>query len=154
MFFSAINPAATVFGAAFVAQGLLLLGLGGVGHSFRVGPRGGFANVAGWALVVYSLLLYPILGRLQGHGYPAGPSFGAPCPMTIFFLGIMLWSTPRVPVTLVVIPLLWTVVASTAALELGILEDLGLAVAALAVVVTVAHQRVHGIGRPAHPLTA
>jgi hypothetical protein len=60
------------------------------------------------------------------------PVFGvAPCPTTIFTFGILLWTTDRVPKYLLVIPLLWALVGTFAALSLGIPEDYALPVAAL-----------------------
>jgi hypothetical protein len=33
--------------------------------------------LTGILLIVYAMLVYPILGRLLGHGYPRSPSFGS-----------------------------------------------------------------------------
>ena len=100
----------------------------------RLDPRPAGSSV-GWLLIAYALVIYPLLGWSQGHGYPAGPSFGAPCPTTIFFLGMMLWAVERIPVSLVVVPLLWAVLGTSAALQLGIWEDLGLPISAIVVLV-------------------
>lgn len=131
-FFRAINPAATAFGALFILQGLVWL-LAGVVRPrlmFRAGA-GGLAVVGG-LLILYATVVYPILGTLLGHGYPRSPSFGvAPCPTTIFTFGLLLWTRPLVPKYVLVAPLAWTAIASTAAFSLGMVEDLGLLVAAL-----------------------
>ena len=75
---------------------------------------------------------HPRIGALLGHGYPQSPSFGvAPCPTTIFTFGLLLWTDRPVPRPLLVIPLLWSLLGVSAAVSLGIKEDLGLVVAAL-----------------------
>jgi uncharacterized protein DUF6064 len=132
-FFSKINPMAPVFGALFLVQGLLLLPLGG--HKELVfEPRRDLAGVMGALLVIYALVIYPALGFVLGRRYPALPTFGLPCPTTIFTLGLLLWARPAATRRIVVIPLLWAAIATAAALRLGVREDLGLTVAALIVV--------------------
>jgi uncharacterized protein DUF6064 len=130
-FFRAINPAAIVFGAAFLVQAGLLTWVGVVQGRVVLEPRLDVAGVVGGVLMVYSLVVYPEIGRALGHSYPAAPTFGLPCPTTIFTLGLFLWARPRMPLSLVIIPLLWAVVGSVAALQLGVGEDAGLAVSAL-----------------------
>jgi len=130
-FFTAINPAAYLFGALFVLQGLLF---------FVEARRGRIAfhatrDAYGWtgaAIAGYALVLYPALGMLAGHGYPAMPTFGAPCPTTIFTFAVLLWADRNVPARLLVIPVLWSLIGVAAALSLGVPEDLGLIVAAVA----------------------
>ena len=133
-FFSRINPAATLFGAAFVIEAALLLwfGLRRPGPTFSV--TGGLEAAAGWALVIYALVAYPALGYLLGHRYPASVTFGLPCPATIFTLGVLLWIVPSPSWRLLAVPLLWALVGTSAAFQLGMLEDLGLAVSAIVVI--------------------
>lgn len=119
-------------GALVAAQGLLLLAVGVARPrlAYRVGTD--VPSLAGGLLVAYALLIYPILGVLAGHGYPAAPLFGvAPCPTMIFTCGLLLWASPRVPKYPLVVPLVWAVLATTAAVAQGVLEDLALPVAAL-----------------------
>ena len=77
--------------------------------------------------IAYSMVVYPVLGMLLGHTYPRAPMFGiAPCPTTIFTFGLLLWTVPKIPRYLVIIPLLWSVIGFGAALNFGIKEDIGL----------------------------
>lgn len=55
----------------------------------------------------------------------------APCPTTIFTFGLLLLTRGPVPLRLLVIPLLWALVGASAALHLGVREDLGLVVTGL-----------------------
>ena len=131
-FFAAVNTAAYAFGALFVVQAGLFAYAGLVRRrlAFRL-PRDGY-GLAGAALVLYALAIYPLLGTTFGHGYPSNPAFGlAPCPTTIFTLGLLLWTERAVPKAVLVIPAFWALIGFTAALQLGVYEDTGLLVAVL-----------------------
>jgi hypothetical protein len=83
-------------------------------------------------LILYAMVVYPLLGAVFGHMYPAAPVFGvAPCPATIFTFGMLLWTVGRVPGWLLIIPGAWSVIGLSAALNLGVPEDFGLLVAGL-----------------------
>jgi hypothetical protein len=142
-YFAAINPAAKLFGALFVLQGVLLITLGVTGNRLPFEPRHTPATVVGRILVAYALVVYPLVGWALGHEYPNGPTFGAPCPLTIYFFGMMLWTAGRIPVALIVIPVAWAIVGTSTALQLGMREDIGLPVAAVMVLVEVVRQRAH-----------
>lgn len=141
LFFSRINAAARVFGAVFVVQGAMLLAFGVIGGRLQFAPRPSGATIVGWILVAYALVAYPLLGMALGHGYPHGPTFGAPCPMTIYSIGLLFWLSGRIPVTLAIIPVAWAAIGSTAAVQLGMREDFGLAVSAVLVVGEIIEQR-------------
>jgi hypothetical protein len=79
-----------------------------------------------------------------GHDYPATPTFGLPCPTTIFTIGMLMLMTPSTPRWLYIAPLLWTLVGSTAAFLLGVYQDLGLVVAGLAGVWAMSRSRPPG----------
>ncbi|HYD54540.1 MAG TPA: DUF6064 family protein [Gemmatimonadaceae bacterium] len=132
VYFAAVNPVAPVFGVLFVVQAALLAVVAHDTTAETFAPRRGAAAVVGWVLVVYALVAYPLVGQALGHRYPAQPTFGLPCPTTILTLGVLAWGIPRLPARLLVIPALWAVVATSAALQLGVGEDLGLPVAAAA----------------------
>ena len=77
----------------------------------------------GWALIVYSALIYPLIG-VAGHGYPAMPMFGiTPCPVTLFTFGALLVAQRPVPRRLLIIPLLWALVGGSAAFLLAVPQD-------------------------------
>ncbi len=131
-FFAEINSAARLFGAVFVFQALLLAVAPFVSPAFRIAPAKDFRTVAGLGLAVYAIVVYPLLGRLAGHTYPAVPVFGiAPCPTTIFTIGLLLLGSWRTARWLLVIPALWGVVGGSAAVLLGVPQDYGLIAAPL-----------------------
>ena len=82
-------------------------------------------------MIAYSLVLYPLLGYSIGHIFPRSQTFGVPCPTTIFTFAMLLWQREPVPFYVVAIPLLWSLIGFTAAFYFGIIEDIGLLLAAL-----------------------
>jgi len=129
--FSTINPAARVFAVAFVIEGALLTLWGLRGPSPRFAPEPDAYGVVGGVLIFYALAVYPMLGIALGHTYPAQPTFGLPCPTTIFTVGLLLWASPKVPWWLLVIPASWSIVGMTAVRYFGVLEDAMLPIAVL-----------------------
>lgn len=130
-FFSVINPAAYFFGAIFIIQGILFFILGVVKGElvFHFSKR--INSFIGFSFILYALLIYPILNYQLGHPYPYSPTFGLPCPTTIFTLGVLLFIKNRVSFYIFFIPLLWSLVGFSAAVNLKIYEDFGLLFAGL-----------------------
>lgn len=122
IFFSEINPAAYIFGSLFIIQSFLFLFFG----VFKSKLTFTKANTIGIILILFALFIYPFLGILFGHIYPGNPTFGLPCPTTIFTFGILLFTDRKIPFYLYLIPFLWSLIGFTAALNLGIYEDTGL----------------------------
>jgi hypothetical protein len=130
MHFATINPAARIFGAFFIMQGLLFLLAGTISGklSFRFSPKP--LPILGAFFILYAMAIYPVLGSLFGHTFPRAPMFGvAPCPATIFTFGMLLWTTRPMPACLLVIPALWALIGLSAAVNLGVPQDYGLAIA-------------------------
>lgn len=130
LFFAAINPAAYGFAALFIIQGLAFLNEGLRRHRVRFSYRNGLAGMAGAALVFFALIGYPLTGYLAGHRFPASPVFSLPCPTAIFTFGLLLWCD-RLLLAIIIIPLLWSIIGFTAAMQLGMVEDIGLLAAGL-----------------------
>lgn len=130
--FARVTSVALLFGLAFVAQGVLL-GRALLRGRLRFGPPRGPAKVLGLATIAYAMIVYPLLGSLSDHAYPLSPSFGLPCPTTIFTLGMLLLTSQPMPKSLLVIPVGWAAVATAAPIAFGIWEDVGLVIAAIVV---------------------
>jgi hypothetical protein len=135
MFFTTINKAAYVFGIAFILQGILFFYYGFIHKrlSFRFSRN--VYGVTGSFLMLFALLIYPITGYYMGHIYPASPTFGLPCPTTIFTFGLLLWASHKLPWPILIVPLLWSIIGSSAAFSLGITEDIGLLISAVLFVI-------------------
>ena len=135
LFFAEINPLAKGFAAFFVLQSILFAVCVLVPSDLRFEMRRNFRSAAALSFIVYALLIYELLGCWAGHGLMAGPLFGvAPCPTTIFTIGMLLLARGGWVVWLSIIPLLWSLVGLAAALQLGIPEDFGLPVAGFGLV--------------------
>ena len=133
LFFAEINPIAKIFGALFILQAVLFALL-----TFRY--KGVFDALShikyrfGLLMTIYAIAVYPAWGLVARHGYPYSPMLGvSPCPTTIFTLGVMLMARPALPRWLFIIPMLWALIGMSAAMSLGIREDLGLTVSFLIV---------------------
>jgi Family of unknown function (DUF6064) len=128
-FFTAINPLAYLF------AGLSIAGAGaffwqGVYHRKMVfETMFGWRVAAGWGLIAFALLIYPIWTYSTGHRYPAFPTFGLPCPTTLFTVGLLAFLVKPYPRSVVVVPFLWCVVGSQAAFVFDVKADLALIVA-------------------------
>lgn len=131
-YFVTINFWADVFGLLFVVQALLFLWTGVVRGRIDSRFTGDASSWIGAGLAVFAMIAYPAIGWALGHVWPRAPMFGvAPCPMTVFTMGMLLLGAGRVPLYLAVIPVLWSLVGGTAAWFLGVTEDLALPVAGL-----------------------
>jgi hypothetical protein len=127
-YFSTINKTANIFGLLFLFQGVLFAYYN-KRLTFKF-PTDGY-GLTGSLLIFFALTVYPSLGYLLGHVYPYAPTFGVPCPTTIFTFGILLLTDKKCPLNLTIIPGLWSIVGLFAAVNLGFYEDFGLMISAL-----------------------
>jgi len=139
-----------LFGLVFVLEATLIAWFGVARQSLRFDVRANVATSLGYALIVYALVAYPMIGYALGHRYPSAPTFGVPCPTTIFTFGLMLLCPPPRPRSLIIIPAAWAVLGVSAATRLGMWEDYGLVLAAIVATIAVLVQR---SGRPDVPST-
>ena len=130
-FFSSINRAALMFAAFFVLQGILFFIAGVSKNNLTFQFRPDLLGVTGGVFLIYALVIYTALSYWLGHRYPAAPTFGLPCPTTIFTFGMLLWTSRRVPLYLLPIPFAWSLLGISAAISFGMIEDYGLLVAGL-----------------------
>lgn len=130
-FFWSINPAAPIFSAVSIAAAAAFIWFGGVRGRLQFEKGLPVTAIVGLIVVLFALVGYPAVGEYIGHRYPAAPTFGLPCPTTIFTFGIMLMAALNLHKVLVVAPLVWAAIGSTAAFALGITQDLGLVVVAV-----------------------
>jgi hypothetical protein len=119
IFFSAINKAAYIFGGFFIIQGIMFAGCGLIRKklSFEYTKSRQIMWNSTYCLCVDYL---SGAGTFLGHTYPYSPTFGLPCPTTIFTFGILLFTNKKMPPHLLIIPLLWSIIGFTAALSLTI----------------------------------
>ena len=116
-----------IFGVFFIIQSALFLIYGVTRSALSFKFDGGLYSIVGTIMVVYAMLLYPIVGILTGHNYPAYPIFGvAPCPVMIFTFGLLLWTNKRVSLLVSIIPFIISLIGIIATFEYEVWADVGL----------------------------
>ena len=148
-FFTAISPPAYAFAAVFVAGAAVFLWQGVVRRRLEFRWQAGARGVTGLLLVAYALVVYPAWSHFAGQPYLDTPSFGLPCPTTIFTMGLLACLVRPCPRSVFVVPVLWSLVGVQAAFLLSVPQDLGLAVVAVVGIVLMARAR-----SPVAPLSA
>ncbi len=135
LFFTAINKAAYIFGIAFLLQGFLFLYFYFIQKCISFRFSSNIYGITGSFFILFALIIYPLAGYFQGHIYPAAPTFGVPCPTTIFTFGLLLWTDKKIPIPLLIIPMIWAAIGSLAAFSLGFKEDIGLLISGLVFII-------------------
>lgn len=130
--FTSISPSGWAFAALSLAGGVWIAWVGGIRNRIAFGIGSNPRTVAGTLLILYALVIYPLVGYAVGHRFPAMPTFGTPCPVTIFTIGALLLTVAPPPRSVFVVPVLWALFAgTTATFQLGVWQDAGLLIAGL-----------------------
>jgi hypothetical protein len=132
-FFTRINPAAWLFAALFLAQAVLFFRVGLVQRGLSFAPWSNAWAPLAWGLIVYSLA-YPAINALDHRSLLRIPTFGVPCPTTIFTVGVLMLATPR-RWSLSVVPVIWSAIGGSAAFALGVSADVALPIAGIALAI-------------------
>ncbi len=148
-FFTSISAPAYAFAAVFVVGAVVFLWQGVVQRRLEFRWQGGARGVTGLLLVVYALVVYPAWSHFAGQPYLETPTFGLPCPTTIFTMGLLACLVRPYPRSVFVVPVLWSLVGIQAAFLLSVPQDLGLAVAAVVGLVLISRARSPAPSSPA-----
>jgi len=132
IYFRELNPAATAFGFLSLAGAALFAWTGVVRRRLVFDCASRARRIAGHALIAYALVGYPIASAMLGREFPQLPTFGLPCPTTIFTIGMLGFLSAPFPRAVLVVPVAWAFIGAQAAFALGVYEDLGLLAAGLA----------------------
>ena len=133
-FFARINPVAYGFGALSIVGGLLFAWHGVIHRRIEFAFARSVRTVLGIFLLAFALVAYPVWSTLAGHAYPELPTFGLPCPTTIFTIGLLALASGARMRAVLTVPILWSLVGSQAAFLLDVKPDLGLLVAGVGAV--------------------
>ena len=128
-FFTAINPLAYGFSALFMGGAAVFFWQGVVRRKLIFEITTGWRIRAGWSLIIFAWFIYPAWTYFAGHRYPAFPTFGLPCPTTLFTIGLLAFLVKPYPRSVLIVPVLWCFVGSQAAFLFDVQADLGLIVA-------------------------
>lgn len=126
-FFAAINDVAYAFGGLFILAAILILVEGAVRNRIQFAFVPGFRSWLAMGFIIYSFVLYPLIGLFATHPYPETPLFGVvPCPTAIFTLALLMLSEHPRPLLLAAVPLIWSVTGGSAAILLDVPQDFAL----------------------------
>jgi len=140
IFFTRLNPAAWMFAALFLAQGIFLFIVARRGSS-SFQPPSAWRTTFSSILIVYALA-YPVLVRADGFAYPRMPTFGVPCPTAILTIGVLI-VTSTTSILLAAIPVMWSLIAGSAAWFFGVHADFVLPVVGVVLAIDLALRRSH-----------
>ncbi|MDO9196319.1 DUF6064 family protein [Rhodoferax sp.] len=145
-FFTSINPLAYAFAGISLAGAGIFFWQGVVRRTLDFRWTSSARSWVGALLIVFALVLYPAWSYYAGHRYPAVPTFGLPCPTTLFTIGLLAFLVAPYPRSPLIVPVLWSFVGVQAAFLLGVPQDLGLGVAGVFGLVLIARARAPGVG--------
>lgn len=130
MYFAPLSPAAYAFGALFLLQAALFLVCALRPEPPRFAIAADARSLIAALLLIYAFSFNGGLARLLGHGGMDGPLFGvAPCPTTIFTLGLLCLMVGQDALRLAIVPGIWALIGLLAVPFFGAYEDLGLLIA-------------------------
>lgn len=119
------------FAALFAIQAILFL-VYGLQSRLEFMTDHSFPEIIAITMIAYAAIVYPVINAWLGHEYPQAPSFGiTPCPLVIFTFALLILSRTRVQLTLLVIPVAWSLIGGSAALILDVKADIALPMSAV-----------------------
>lgn len=130
-FFTAINKAAYVFGAVFILQGLFFFVEAFSKRRLEFTFDGSARAYLGYLFALFGLIIYPLISYFLADTTANIISLGLPCPTTIFTFGFLMMTTSRFPKYLLVIPTIWALIGTGAAINFGVYQDYVMLVAAV-----------------------
>ena len=132
-FFTRINPAAWLFAALFLGQAVLFFRIGVVQRRLSFAPWDNAWAPLAWALIAYSLA-YPAINAIDHLSLLRIPTFGVPCPTTIFTAGVLMLASPR-SWRLSTVPVIWSAIGGSATFLLEVHADVALPIAGMALAI-------------------
>jgi hypothetical protein len=141
LFFTAINKAAFLFGGLFILQGLFILystlGKNRLIFVFTLQTK----DFLGYFFILYGLIIYPLISYFVEGSIGRTIVMGLPCPSTIFTFGFFILAGNKFPKYLLIIPFLWAIVGLSAAINIGVFQDVMIIIAAISAVVILSRRK-------------
>lgn len=134
-FFSGINKAPFAFGALFIIQGIIFLSQTFFAKDYKFSYLKDMRGIIGLFLVFFGFILYPIISWITKGTTDLIISAGLPCPTVIATFGFLALTFTRVKWYVYIIPVLWSLVGISAALNFGIYQDFTMLLAAIVVII-------------------
>jgi hypothetical protein len=130
IFFSAINRAAYVFGVLFILQGIFFA-IEIFKKRLEYSLDGKTIEYLGYGFIIFGLVIYPIISYALEGEMNRTITLGLPCPTTIFTFGLLMLTSQRLPRYLLIIPTIWAIIGTGAAVNFGVYQDFVMLLAAL-----------------------
>lgn len=130
-FFTAINKAANIFGALFILQGLLFLFVTLFRKKLDLIFKRSAKGFIGYFFIIFGLILYPIISYFTEGSLDRIILLGLPCPTTIFTFGFLMLASGTFPRYLLIIPTIWAIVGTSAAINFDVYQDYVMIVSAV-----------------------
>ena len=141
IFFADINKTALIFGTAFIVQGLLTLATSFSRNSFVFMFERRAVDYTGYFFILFGLVVYPLISNLAERPFGQTISIGLPCPSAIVTFGFLMLNKGMFPIYLFIIPLLWSVVGISAAINFGVYQDFMMPIAAITAGISLIRKR-------------
>lgn len=135
VFFTEINKAAFVFGGLFVLQGLFFLIETFFRKKLEFKFSGKWMDYIAYFFIIFGIVIYPILLFYLENSLESIITLGLPCPSTILTFGFLMFASSRLSKYLLIIPTLWTIVGTSAAINFGVYPDYLMPVSALIAII-------------------
>jgi hypothetical protein len=91
-------------------------------------------------LIIFSLIVYPFIGNLLGHLYPSRQHLACLVLPLFLLLAYYYLCHPGFPLLLLSIPAIWSIIGFSAAVSLGMKEDMGLLIAGFACTIMIIYK--------------
>lgn len=129
-FFTTINKAAYAFGGLFILQGLFFFAELIRGKTEFQFTRD-FKGYSGYFFILFGLIIYPLISYFMEGDFPGTIALGLPCPTTILTFGFLMLSAGKLSKYLLIIPSIWAVIGTGAAVNFDVYQDYVMFLAAI-----------------------
>ena len=130
-FFSHINILALGYGVVFILQGLFLVWEGVILYNLKFVFRMTVQAFLGCFFILYSLIIYPVVGYLIEPNVSLIISVGLPSPVIILTFGFLLLCDKKFSKYLLIVPSLWAVIGIGGIIKPGVYQDSMMLIAAI-----------------------
>lgn len=131
LFYFDLNMLALGFGLVSIAGAGVFLWFGALRRQLVFGEVVLRRAIVGSLLVALALAIYPVISYQANNPYPYMPTFGLPCPTTLFTVGVLAFLERPYPRSLLLAPLFWSLAGSFEAIQMDLFQNLSLLGAAV-----------------------
>lgn len=129
-FFTSINTVAYGFGGLFILQGIFFL-IELVRNKLEFSFVKNTSSYIGYFFILFGLIIYPLISYFTANSLTETIALGLPCPTTIFTFGFLMLTAKKFSKYLLIIPTLWALIGTGAAINFGVYQDYLMLVAAI-----------------------